>query len=92
MVQGTCWREGQEGRAEHSPREPLGCSKFHFPLGRDEWPRHYRYSQAPCTVTSASATYHTVKDVLNLNNVVFYYETDTNNVSAFTLFIIMRNC
>lgn len=24
-----------------------------------------------CTVTSASATYHTVKDVLNLNNIVF---------------------
>lgn len=53
---------------------------FTFLWEGTEWPRHYRYSQAPCTVTSASATYHTVKDVLNLNNIVFYYQKDTNNV------------
>lgn len=53
---------------------------FTFLWEGTEWPRHYRYSQAPCTVTSASATYHTVKDGLNLNNVVFYYQKDTKNV------------
>lgn len=81
MVQGTCWREGQEGRTEHSPREPLGCSKFHFPLGRDRVASTLQVQSSSMYSHFCECNLPYSKGCFKLKQCsFFYYQKDTNNV------------